>query len=80
VQTVTTWVTAGSVVAAAALTIALAHGTTAAASTSNSGTSDQNQATNPNGGNSVGGDQLQAPQYLPGAAGGQGRHGSTGGS
>jgi hypothetical protein len=80
VQTVTTWATAGSVVAAAALTVALAHGTSAAATTSNNGTSDQNQATVPDNGTSTGGGQLQAPQYLPGVGSGQGRHGSSGGS
>jgi len=61
------------------LTAVLAHGTSSAATTSN----DQN-----NGGSVVdpgngitGNDQLQAPEFLPGAAGGrQGRHGLSGGS
>lgn len=78
VQSLTTWATAGSVVAAGVLTAVLAHGTSAAATTSND-----------NGGGSVvdpgngitGNDQLQAPEFLPGVAGGgQGRHGLSGGS
>ncbi|HEX4724161.1 MAG TPA: hypothetical protein VH333_16715 [Pseudonocardiaceae bacterium] len=82
VQTVTTWATAGSVVAAGVLTAVLAHGTSSAATTS-----DQNDQ---NGGSQVGGTspdggitgdgQLQAPEFLPGVAGRQGRHGSSGGS
>lgn len=82
VQTVTTWATAGSVVAAGLLTAVLAHGTSAAATTSN----DQNSGStvDPGSGDSgiTGNDQLQAPEFLPGAAGNgrQGRHGLSGGS
>lgn len=84
VQTLTTWATAGSVVAASVLTAVLAHGTSAAAPTSNETSNNQNS-----GGGSVvdpgngitGNDQLQAPEFLPGVAGGeQGRHGLSGGS
>jgi len=78
VQTVTTWATAGSVVAAGVLTAVLAHGTSAAATTSD----DQNtgnQVTTPDNG-VTGNGQLQAPDFLPGSSGGGGRHAATGGS
>jgi hypothetical protein len=79
---VTTWTTAGSVVAAAVLAAVLAHGTSSAATTS----TDQNggdQVVTPDGtenGGLTGNGQLQVPQDLPGVAGGRGRHGSSGGS
>ena len=83
VQTVTTWATAGSVVAAGLLTAVLAHGTSAAATTSNDQNSG-NPAVDPGAGDNgiTGNDQLQAPEFLPGVAGGgqQGRHGLSGGS
>jgi len=82
VQSVTTWATAGSVVAAGVLTAVLAHGTSAAATTSNdqSGGSAVNPS-NVDPGGITGNDQLQAPEFLPGVAGGGlGRHGVSGGS
>jgi hypothetical protein len=78
VQTVTTWATAGSVVAAGVLTAVLGHGTSAAATTSDDQNSGSQVVTPDNG--FTGDGQLQAPEYLPGAAGGRGRHGSSGGS
>ena len=79
VQTFTTWATAGSVVAASVLTAVLAHGTTAAATTS---TDQDSGGSVVDPGNGISGnDQLRAPEFLPGVAGGgQGRHGLSGGS
>jgi hypothetical protein len=86
VQTVTMWTTAGSVAAAAVLTAVLAHSTTASASTSPSTSGNQSDTNGtddtgvPGATDNTGGDQLQAPQFLPGVSDGGGRHGSSGGS
>lgn len=85
VQTVTTWATAGSVVAAAALTAVLANATASAAQpTTTTPTSQNDQSVNPDGtddGGNTGNGQLQAPEFLPGVGdGGRGRHGVSGGS
>jgi hypothetical protein len=76
VQTVTTWTAAGSIVAAALLSAALGHGTAAARSSETT----QNTVHGDSDGGTVGGDQLQPPQYVPGVTGDGGPHGASGGS
>jgi hypothetical protein len=81
VQSVTTWATAGSVVAAGVLTAVLAHGTSAAATTSTSNDQNTGGSVVDPGNGITGNDQLQAPDFRPGVAGGGfGRHGVSGGS
>jgi hypothetical protein len=85
VQTVTMWTTAGSVAAAGVLAAVLAQGTSSAATAPTNQPIDQNQNQNSvnqdNGGSGIGGDQLRAPDDLPGVTdGGRGRHGLSGGS
>ena len=79
VQTVTTWTTAGAVDGAAVLSVLLANGTVSAATRSTVPSQTNNQVdtgTEQTGG----GQQLQAPDFLPGSTGGGGRHAATGGS
>lgn len=79
VQSVTLWAAAGSVTAAAVLSVALAQGAGATTTTpaTTTPTATQNQGDTTAG---TGQDQLQSPDYLPGASTGGSRHGSSGGS
>lgn len=81
VQNVTLWTAAGSVVAAAVLSVVLAQSTSAATTPSTGGTGSTGTTPSTGLGTGTGGsDQLQPPATVPGSSGGGLVQGSSGAS